>query len=201
MGVYFLIEGTALRDAGGDKVKYFGIWLAGLTCMMGGARFLIADLIVGVKVEDTLMTSPTNCFDCKHHFITHEKSRPYGCRRFGFKGPLLPSRVVFQETGMECAYFHGSQQKKRRGRTGSNGEIDMSTEYNAVQESIKIALDAADAATDVTSEFNKTKREHKKLEASVKNVHRLLHYNFWQFHGCSRGSIIFCRHDLLQDYV
>ena len=48
----------------------------------------------------------------------------------------------------------------------------MSTEYNAVQESIKIALDAADAATDVTSEYNKTKREHKKLEASVKNVHR-----------------------------
>ena len=48
----------------------------------------------------------------------------------------------------------------------------MSTEYNAVQESIKIALEAADAATDVTSEYNKTKREHKKLEASVKSVHR-----------------------------
>ena len=46
----------------------------------------------------------------------------------------------------------------------------MSTEYNAVQESIKIALDAADAATDVTSEYNKTKREHKKLEASVTHV-------------------------------
>ena len=41
----------------------------------------------------------------------------------------------------------------------------MSSEYSAVQESIKIALDAADAATDVTS-------EHKKLEASVKSVHR-----------------------------
>ena len=48
----------------------------------------------------------------------------------------------------------------------------MTTDYNAVQESIKIALDAADAATDVTSEYNKTKREHKKLEASVKSVHR-----------------------------
>ena len=48
----------------------------------------------------------------------------------------------------------------------------MTTEYNAVQESIKIALDAADAATDVTSEYNQTKREHKKLEASVKSVHR-----------------------------
>ena len=48
----------------------------------------------------------------------------------------------------------------------------MSTEYNAVQESIKIALDAADAATDVTSEYNKTKREHKKLEASVTGIPR-----------------------------
>ena len=48
----------------------------------------------------------------------------------------------------------------------------MTSDYNAVLESIKIALDAADAATDVTSEYNKTKREHKKLEASVKSVHR-----------------------------
>ena len=30
----------------------------------------------------------------------------------------------------------------------------MTTEYNAVQESIKIALDAAVAATDLTSEYN-----------------------------------------------
>ena len=32
---------------------------------------------------------------------------------------------------------------------------------NEVQESIKIALDAADAATDVTSEYNKIKNDHK----------------------------------------
>ena len=36
----------------------------------------------------------------------------------------------------------------------------------------KIALDAADAATDITSEYNKVKREHKKLEAKVKQIHR-----------------------------
>ena len=46
-----------------------------------------------------------NCFECKYHFITHQPKRPYGCRRFGFKGPFLPSRMVFQETGMKCAYF------------------------------------------------------------------------------------------------
>jgi hypothetical protein len=43
---------------------------------------------------------------------------------------------------------------------------------NEVQESIKIALDAADAATDVTSEYNKIKTENKKLEASVKQIHK-----------------------------
>ena len=45
----------------------------------------------------------------------------------------------------------------------------MSTEYNAVQESIKIALDAADAATD--GHLNKTKREHK-AGGIQKSVHR-----------------------------
>jgi hypothetical protein len=43
---------------------------------------------------------------------------------------------------------------------------------NEVQESIKIALDAADAATDITSEYSKIKSENKKLEASVKQIHK-----------------------------
>merc|ERR1711975_130878 len=42
----------------------------------------------------------------------------------------------------------------------------------AVQESIKLALDAADAATDVTSEYNKVKKAHEKLEAKVKQIHK-----------------------------
>ena len=48
----------------------------------------------------------------------------------------------------------------------------MSEAVNEVQESIKIALDAADAATDITSEYSKIKQENKKLEASVKNIHK-----------------------------
>ena len=48
----------------------------------------------------------------------------------------------------------------------------MSEELDTIEESIKIALDAADAATDITSEYNKVKREHKKLEAKVKQIHR-----------------------------
>ena len=47
----------------------------------------------------------------------------------------------------------------------------MSSDLSTIEESIKIALDAADAATDVTSEYNKVKREHKKLETKVKQIH------------------------------
>jgi hypothetical protein len=47
----------------------------------------------------------------------------------------------------------------------------MAGELNSVQESIKLALDAADAATDVTSEYSQVKREHKKLESKVSQIH------------------------------
>ena len=48
----------------------------------------------------------------------------------------------------------------------------MASEFNSVQESIKLALDAADAATDVTSEYSQVKREHMKLEKKVSQIHR-----------------------------
>ena len=48
----------------------------------------------------------------------------------------------------------------------------MDTKIEAVQESIKLALDAADAATDVTSEYNNVRKAHEKLEAKVKQIHK-----------------------------
>ncbi len=48
----------------------------------------------------------------------------------------------------------------------------MSVDTSAVHESIKLALDAADAATDVTTEYNRVKRDHRNLEVSVKQIHR-----------------------------
>ena len=48
----------------------------------------------------------------------------------------------------------------------------MSNAVDKVQESITIALDAADAASEVTSEYNKVKKQHQKLENSVKSIHR-----------------------------
>ena len=48
----------------------------------------------------------------------------------------------------------------------------MDTKLEAVQESIKLALDAADAATDVTSEYNKVRKAHAILESKVKQIHK-----------------------------
>ena len=48
----------------------------------------------------------------------------------------------------------------------------MSMRPKDIQDSINIALDAADAATDVTAEYSKIKRESKVLEANVKQIHK-----------------------------
>ena len=49
VGVYFVFEGAALRDEGSEPLRYMGMWLAGLACLFGGARFLIADLVAQIK--------------------------------------------------------------------------------------------------------------------------------------------------------
>ncbi len=48
----------------------------------------------------------------------------------------------------------------------------MKPQVNAVQESIKIALDAADAATDVTAEYKRIKNEYIKTEKKMKEIHK-----------------------------
>ena len=50
-------------------------------------------------------TRHVNCFRCEYLFITHEKKKRYGCKKFGFKGPYFPSITVFSTTGTKCAYF------------------------------------------------------------------------------------------------
>ena len=49
VGAYFVFEGASLRDAGEAPFRYIGMWLAGLACLFGGARFLIADLAAQIK--------------------------------------------------------------------------------------------------------------------------------------------------------
>ena len=67
----------------------------------------------------------------------------------------------------------------------------MSTDYNAVQESIKIALDAADAATDVTAEYNKIGRDHKKLENSMNQSQRFISIIFASSVAAAIAALVF----------
>ena len=45
------------------------------------------------------------CGKCKFYFVTYEKYKPWGCSKFGFKSSILPSQLVFNTTGTNCAYF------------------------------------------------------------------------------------------------
>lgn len=70
----------------------------------------------------------TSCQGCSHFFVTHDRQRPWGCRKFGFKGKSLPALVVFQSTGMHCAYYQQNpsfdQKAQKKGRKGP-GNLDI----------------------------------------------------------------------------
>lgn len=46
-----------------------------------------------------------NCHQCKHYFVTWEPGRPHGCRAYGFKSQQMPSMLVKQSSGQDCALF------------------------------------------------------------------------------------------------
>ena len=45
-----------------------------------------------------------NCYGCKYFFVTYKKSKPYGCKAYGFISKKNPTQVVFQSSGIKCAY-------------------------------------------------------------------------------------------------
>ena len=76
----------------------------------------------------------------------------------------------------------------------------MSSELNSVQESIKLALDAADAATDVTSEYSQVKREHKKLEQKSVKDSPLYNDDLCNRYGNSCGLSSFFRNAVFSNH-
>ena len=49
VGAYFIFEGVSLHAEGDKPFRFIGMWLAGLACLFGGARSLIADLVTQLK--------------------------------------------------------------------------------------------------------------------------------------------------------
>ena len=68
------------------------------------------------------------CHGCQHFFITHDRRRPWGCRNFGFKGKNLPAQIVYEATGMQCAYYTANLSttaKSKKLRKKPSGELDI----------------------------------------------------------------------------
>ena len=61
----------------------------------------------GGKMTTDKMLKDNNfvkCHDCAYFFVTHRAQKPYGCKAYGFISKYIPSLVVFQTSGIKCAY-------------------------------------------------------------------------------------------------
>jgi len=47
----------------------------------------------------------TNCFACRHFYVTYAPRFPYGCRRIGFQSRQLPCDEVRFISGAACGFF------------------------------------------------------------------------------------------------
>jgi hypothetical protein len=45
------------------------------------------------------------CGNCRHYYITWDKSFPYGCKAMGFKSKALPYALTREVSGQECLSF------------------------------------------------------------------------------------------------
>lgn len=45
------------------------------------------------------------CQKCIHYFVTWEKSKPHGCKAYGFKSAQIPSVVVKRSSGEDCKLY------------------------------------------------------------------------------------------------
>ena len=46
-----------------------------------------------------------DCRKCENYYVTWEKKTPHGCTAMGFKSQVIPSAVVFRNTGHSCILF------------------------------------------------------------------------------------------------
>ncbi len=53
-----------------------------------------------------------NCRRCEYYFVTWEPLKPHGCKAYGFKSHQIPSMVVFQSSGSDCAMFREKPKAK-----------------------------------------------------------------------------------------
>ena len=58
-----------------------------------------------------MKSKPTaDCWQCRHHYITHDAGFPYGCQAMGFKSRRLPCLEVLAASGHPCLMFRRKEQ-------------------------------------------------------------------------------------------
>lgn len=63
-----------------------------------------------------------NCYECIHHFITHQPNHPYGCKAYGFKSKKMPSVAVFESSGKPCQAYEKKDSKSQSSGTSNFGK-------------------------------------------------------------------------------
>ncbi|HCN31654.1 MAG: uracil-DNA glycosylase [Candidatus Micropelagos sp.] len=71
----------------------------------------------------TEIDTKNSCFQCRHLFVTHDKNKRWGCRKFGFKSAILPARVVLSTSGMKCASFQNRSSGDKTTNVRSKGRF------------------------------------------------------------------------------
>ena len=57
------------------------------------------------KLSENKKANSISCYNCKFFAITWEKSMPYSCSAYGFKGPQMPSMIVKSTSGDICQLY------------------------------------------------------------------------------------------------
>jgi len=52
------------------------------------------------------------CQQCKYYYITWEKTKPHGCKAYGFKSLQIPAAVVKNSSGMICSFYENKFKDK-----------------------------------------------------------------------------------------
>jgi hypothetical protein len=55
--------------------------------------------------ENKFDSEDPDCHQCRHYHMTWEPYLPHGCRRYGFRSRLIPSREVRLADGEACLAF------------------------------------------------------------------------------------------------
>ena len=57
-------------------------------------------------------TAKIHCIQCRHHQITWDTERPYGCEALNFKSRIEPCQYVLKISGTPCQSFESKPSRQ-----------------------------------------------------------------------------------------